>query len=36
MKMENEVKAKTPCTVAEIHVKEGATVEANGKLFTLV
>jgi biotin carboxyl carrier protein len=35
MKMENEVKAKTACVVAEIHVKEGATVEANGKLFTL-
>ncbi len=35
MKMENEVKAKAACTVAEIHVTEGATVEANGKLFTL-
>jgi biotin carboxyl carrier protein len=35
MKMENEVKAKAACTVAEIHVVEGATVEANGKLFTL-
>lgn len=35
MKMENEVKAKAACVVTEIHVKEGATVEANGKLFTL-
>ena len=35
MKMENEVKAKAACTVAEVHVIEGATVEANGKLFTL-
>lgn len=35
MKMENEVKAKSACTVAELHVKEGSTVEANGKLFTL-
>jgi biotin carboxyl carrier protein len=35
MKMENEVKAKVACIVAEIHVVEGATVEANGKLFTL-
>jgi biotin carboxyl carrier protein len=35
MKMENEVKAKAACVVAEIHVTEGATVEANAKLFTL-
>jgi biotin carboxyl carrier protein len=35
MKMENEVKAKAAGIVAEVHVKEGATVEANGKLFTL-
>jgi len=35
MKMENEVKATAACTVAEVHVAEGATVEANGKLFTL-
>jgi len=35
MKMENEVKAKAACTVGEVHVVEGATVEANGKLFTL-
>jgi len=35
MKMENEVKAKAVCVVAQIHVTEGATVEANGKLFTL-
>ena len=35
MKMENEVKAKAACTVGEVHVAEGATVEANAKLFTL-
>jgi glutaconyl-CoA/methylmalonyl-CoA decarboxylase subunit gamma len=35
MKMENELKAKATCIVAEVHVTEGATVEANGKLFTL-
>ncbi len=35
MKMENEVKAKAACTVATVHVTEGATVEVNGKLFTL-
>ena len=35
MKMENEVKAKAACVVSEVHVVEGATVEANGKLFTL-
>ncbi len=35
MKMENEVKAKAACTIAEVHVKEGATVEANAKLITL-
>jgi glutaconyl-CoA/methylmalonyl-CoA decarboxylase subunit gamma len=35
MKMENEVKAKIACTVAEVHVAEGGTVEANAKLFTL-
>jgi biotin carboxyl carrier protein len=35
MKMENEVKAKAACVVAQVHVVEGATVEANGKLFTL-
>jgi len=35
MKMENEVKAKAACTVLEVHVAEGATIEANGKLFTL-
>lgn len=35
MKMENEVKAKAECTVLEVHVAEGATIEANGKLFTL-
>ena len=35
MKMENEVKAKAAAVVAAVHVAEGATVEANGKLFTL-
>jgi biotin carboxyl carrier protein len=35
MKMENEVKAKVACIVTDVHVSEGATVEANGKLFTL-
>jgi biotin carboxyl carrier protein len=33
--MENEVKAKAACTIAEVHVSEGATVEANAKLLTL-
>lgn len=35
MKMENELKAKAACVVADVHVAEGATVEANAKLFTL-
>lgn len=35
MKMENEVKAKAAGVVTEVHVTEGATVEANAKLFTL-
>ena len=35
MKMENEVKAKIACTIFEVHVVEGATVEANAKLITL-
>jgi biotin carboxyl carrier protein len=35
MKMENEVKAKAACVVAEVHVAESTTVEANAKLFTL-
>lgn len=35
MKMENEVKAKADCKVVDVHVAEGATVEANAKLFTL-
>ena len=35
MKMENEVKAKAPAKVLEVHVAEGATVEANAKLITL-
>ena len=35
MKMENEVRAKTECVVAEVHVAVGATVEGNAKLVTL-
>ena len=35
MKMENEVKAKEAAVVAEVHVAEGSTVEANAKLITL-
>lgn len=34
MKMENEVKAKAKAKIATVHVKEGATVEGNAKLFT--
>jgi len=35
MKMENEIKAKTAGTIAEIHVKVGETVEGNAKLITM-
>jgi biotin carboxyl carrier protein len=35
MKMENEVRARTAGTVAEVHVSPGATVEGNAKLVTL-
>jgi biotin carboxyl carrier protein len=35
MKMENEIKAKAACKVAEIHVKVGEAVEGNAKLMTL-
>jgi biotin carboxyl carrier protein len=35
MKMENEVRAKVAGTVAEVHVKPGATVEGSAKLVTL-
>lgn len=35
MKMENEVKAKAACTVVEVSIKEGATVEGGAKLFAL-
>lgn len=35
MKMENEVKAKADCTVLDVHVTEGSTVEGNAKLLTL-
>ena len=35
MKMENEIRAKAPCTIAEVHVAVGATVEGNAKLITL-
>jgi len=34
MKMENELKAKGPAKVAEVHVAAGAAVEANAKLVT--
>ncbi len=34
MKMENEIKAKAPGKVSEIHVKAGDTVERNAKLFS--
>ncbi len=34
MKMENELKAKAPAKIAEIHVEAGATVEAGAKLVT--
>ncbi len=35
MKMENELKAKGPGKVAEVHVGVGAAVEGNAKLITL-
>jgi biotin carboxyl carrier protein len=35
MKMENEVRARAPGTVAEVHVAPGAPVEGNAKLVTL-
>jgi biotin carboxyl carrier protein len=35
MKMENEVRARTAGTVAEVHVASGAAVEGNAKLVTL-
>jgi biotin carboxyl carrier protein len=35
MKMENEIKAKAACTIAEVHVEAGVTVEGNAKLITL-
>jgi len=35
MKMENEVRARAPGTVAQIHVKAGATVDGSAKLITL-
>jgi biotin carboxyl carrier protein len=35
MKMENEIRAKTAGTIAEVHVAEGAAVEANAKLVSL-
>ena len=34
MKMENELRAKGPAKVAEIHVKPGDTIEAGAKLVT--
>jgi biotin carboxyl carrier protein len=35
MKMENEIKAKGPATIADVHVVVGATVEGGAKLVTL-
>jgi biotin carboxyl carrier protein len=35
MKMENEVRAKSAGTIAEVHVATGAAVEANAKLVSL-
>ena len=35
MKMENEIKAKAACGIAEVHVAAGAAVEGNAKLITL-
>lgn len=35
MKMENEVRAKSACTIGEVHVSEGMAVEANAKLLSL-
>jgi glutaconyl-CoA/methylmalonyl-CoA decarboxylase subunit gamma len=35
MKMENEIKAKSAATIAEVHVVTGATVEGGAKLVTL-
>jgi biotin carboxyl carrier protein len=35
MKMENEIRAKAACKVAEIHVDAGTAVEGNAKLITL-
>ena len=35
MKMENEIKAKSACTIAEVLVATGDTVESKAKLITL-
>ncbi len=35
MKMENEVRAKAPGTIADVHVVAGSTVEGGAKLVTL-
>jgi biotin carboxyl carrier protein len=35
MKMENEIKAKGPCKIAELHVAAGDTVERNARVVTL-
>jgi biotin carboxyl carrier protein len=35
MKMENEIRAKTAGTVADVHVLPGAAVEANATLVSL-
>jgi biotin carboxyl carrier protein len=36
MKMENEVRARAPGTVAEVHVTAGAAIDGNATLVTLV
>ncbi len=36
MKMENEVRARSPGTVAEVHVAPGTPVEGNAKLVTFL
>jgi biotin carboxyl carrier protein len=35
MKMENEIKAKVACVIADVHTAAGLTVEGNAKLVTL-
>jgi biotin carboxyl carrier protein len=35
MKMENEIRAKSACTILDVHVTTGAAVEGNAKLISL-